>query len=106
MMFTPRTNRFLFERLVELYMGSLLDRIRSSLGLVDKNDIGCRAVIDEESGEVCGNAVWGRGCVDGYEVKYCRKDNHVPSNATPWSGGLVDPLTFYIPEDDELIEVK
>lgn len=87
-------------------MSSLVERVKSSLGFgTDEFNIGCRAIIDEKTGEVCGNDVWGRGSVDGHEVKYCKEDNHVPSGATPW-GGRVKPLLFYIPEDDVTVEVE
>lgn len=78
--------------------------VKSKFNIGDKEDR-CRAVIDEDTGEICGNRAWGRGCSDGYEIKYCKEDNHVPSDATPW-GGRMEPLKFYIPEDDTIVEIK
>lgn len=91
-------------------MGELIDRLKTAFGgEEDKTDIGCRVVVSDDEGgvEVCGNDVYGTGCVDGHKIEYCLEaDAHVPSNATPWNSGLIGTLDFYIPEEDEIIEVE
>lgn len=59
---------------------------------------GCRAVVNEESGELCGDTVYGRDSSG--RVRYCRE--HIPSEAVPY--GRIGTVTFYIPEDDEFVE--
>lgn len=93
-------------------MGELIDRLKTEFGDEgkDENDIGCRVVVSDDEAifvEVCGNTVHGTASINGYEIAYCEEaDGHMPSNATPWSGGLIEPLEFYIPEEGEIIEVE
>jgi hypothetical protein len=83
----------------------ITDKIKATI-LKNEKEIGCQVIVNEESKELCGNEMWGRGIVRGHQIKYCKKDNHVPSDATPWNSGRVESLVFYIPEDDIMIEVE
>lgn len=91
-------------------MSQLLAKVKQVLGRGDdENAIGCRAIVDEESGALCDGDSWGRGCVDGHEVKYC--ESHAPGDAASAAmGGVsvsrIEPVQFYIPESDEVIEVR
>lgn len=88
---------------------SLIESIKETIGLSDSTEIGCRAVVDEESGDLCDGPSWGRGFVDGHEIKYCME--HAPSDAaSAHAGGTPvsrsDAVVFYIPEDETTIEVE
>jgi hypothetical protein len=50
---------------------------------------------------LCDREMYGRGCVDGEEIRYCKR--HVPSKAMI-AGGRVNPVEFKVP--DGKIEVR
>lgn len=63
----------------------------------------CQAVVEDKNNRTCSNTQFGRGTTEqGYEVKYCRK--HIPSAAI--MGGRINPVKFYIPEEDIYITVE
>lgn len=76
----------------------MLEKIRERFrGASDEID-GCRAVVDEEVGALCGADEVGR---DGSgQIRYCQ--DHIPSDAIPY--GRVGTVMFYIPETDEFME--
>lgn len=69
----------------------------------DEYPIGCRAIVGDDEEDVCGSDLRGRGCVNGHEVRYC--EDHIPGGAAP---GLVrvDPIQFYVPEDEAVVEAR
>lgn len=90
-------------------MGYLLDEVKRVMGREeDENAIGCRAIVSDGGDEVCGVDPWGRGCVDGHEVKYC--EDHAPSDAASAAMGAsvlrTEDIEFYVPEDDTVVEVR
>lgn len=58
----------------------------------------CMAITEDG---LCNREMYGRGCVNGEEIKYCKR--HVPSEAMI-AGGRVDPVEFEVP--DGKIEVR
>lgn len=87
----------------------LITKVKETFGISDPTKIGCRAIVNKKTGKTCDGSSWGRGHVDGHEVKYCQ--DHAPSDAaSAHMGGTpvlrTDPVLFYIPENDTTIEVK
>lgn len=79
-------------------MGYLFDRVKDLF----KDDLGCHAVVDEDSGEICGDEIHGTYILDsGQEIKYCFR--HHPNNSKyVLSRG---PMKFYDPESGEFVEM-
>lgn len=77
----------------------LLNKIKSIFGSDQES---CQA-IRKDSGKQCKNKVYGRGCTQGHNIKFCSR--HIPSESIPF-GGRVSSVKFYIPEDDVTIEVN
>lgn len=77
----------------------MFDKIRERFGSDSDEFEGCRAVVDEESGELCGEDAFGWN--GSKTIIYC--ESHMPSEAHH-QFNRVDPVTFYIPETDEFVE--
>lgn len=78
----------------------LLDRVKS---LINGDELGCRAVVDKDSGEICGGDVYGvTSLSSGQEIKYCTL--HRPSIQNDLK--RKHAMTFYDSESEEFIEVE
>lgn len=68
------------------------------------DELGCQAVVGTEPDELCSGPAWGRGTTQNQTIHYCQ--SHAPSAAVGMAcSGRVNPVTFYIPEIDDTIEV-
>lgn len=78
----------------------MFEAVKEKLGFDDDTDK-CRAIVDEEPMELCGEDAWG-WTLDG-NIQYCEK--HMPSEAHhQYIRG--EPVTFFIPETGERVTKK
>lgn len=87
---------------------SVIGYIKQLFGLSGEGEEMCLAIVDEETGELCGNDVHGHGWVDNdgetQEVKYCK--DHYPSKAIPWDFSRWGTVRFRDPETGREVELE
>jgi len=86
-------------------MSNIIESILSVCSLSNSETVGCQVITDSEEKSICGNTPAGHLYREGVEIQYCESANHIPSEATPWNSGRIEPLTFYLPEEDRTVEV-
>jgi hypothetical protein len=74
--------------------------VKSVISKIFSDDEKKRCTAMTEDG-LCNRKMYGRGCVNGEEIKYCKR--HVPSQAMI-AGGRWDPVEFEV--SDGTLEVK